>query len=251
MRTRSSIGLLILLFFLLLTHSYSVESSAQASMPHSLSRSLNEPVQVGFGSGTFAAPPPPPPPPPPPDGDPPPPTPPPDEGGNGGGGCGGGATDNVIVIVVDVGEFSQGTNPPQPVSTDLIAFDLVNGIGQSQSVGIVDVSTLPFLNQENELINAGEIDPATAVSYTPYAGYGVGYSVSVTEHVSGDQSSPNSVGLVTVTVKDGQGNVVFTNQVTGWGGNFAPIEEQVSSNLNAFFNSVITEECPPPSSGGP
>ena len=244
MRTRSIVGLLILLFFLL-THACSLESSAHASTPHSTSCSLGEPVQVGFGPRTSAAPPPPPPPPPPPDdGDPPPPTPPPDE--NGGGGCGGGATDNVIVIVVDVGEFSQGTNPPQPVTTDLIVVDLVNGIGQSQSVGIVSVSTLPFLNQENELINAGEIDPSTAVSYTPYAGYGVGYSVSVTEHVSGDQSSPNSVGMVTVTVKDSQGNVVFTNQVTGWGGNFAPIEDQASSNLNAFFNSIITqnEECP-------
>lgn len=151
-----------------------------------------------------------------------------------------------VVIVVNLGTWTAGTSYSAP-NDEILGGQLLNGIGQTAHVGVYSGPSTPEGQgcvQEQALADAGHLASGTHGQYLPYGGNPVSYSVVQNVHTSGAASNPNSVQIVTTQVTDGQGNVVYHDQVIGTVANSADaslLQEQSAANVNAFFQGAIQQ----------
>ena len=159
--------------------------------------------------------------------------------------------EQIWIVLLD-GTFSINTEKPQVdnLAYYIIGSNLVNNIGQTPNVyiGQGSAEVLKYLQQEQDMFNAGMIDPETPLAdFNLYGGNKPSYYVTGSTHISGDLSNPqnqSAVAIFTYQVIDANGNVVYQNKITGVsseGKTLADYWYQAAPDVNAYLESVINK----------
>ena len=148
---------------------------------------------------------------------------------------------NPLIIVENHVPVTFGTNSPTLEAPGTV---ITNGVGHQNGVGVYDASQelTNFQNSQQHLYNSGAMAPETYPGRNPYGGWPVSYYVSIKIHQSGENNNPNSVALCTVTITDGEGNTVYSNQVSGrisLASGYYPVYIQGETLANNYLQGVV------------
>jgi hypothetical protein len=151
---------------------------------------------------------------------------------------------NPMIIVENQVSVTFGTNSPILEAPGTV---IVNGVGNQNGVGVYDASQdlTNFQDSQQHLYESGEMAPETYPGRNPYGGWPVSYYVSINIHQSGENNNPNSVVLCTVTITDGEGNTVYSNQVSGrisLESGYYPVYIQGATIANNFLQGVVDSQ---------
>lgn len=160
-----------------------------------------------------------------------------------------GLADGPVVIMVNSGTFSMNGGPVQQGTGGFIVEgNLTNGVSVTSNAWISSPENLQICSQEQALDDAGHLAPGTHQQFVPLGGNPVSYTVNTNTHVSGDVNNPNTVNsavaIVSTTVVDAQGHVVYQNQVVATasqGYSLTELEATAASNVNTFFQGAIPQ----------